>query len=151
MTLSSACPLCDGPGGHLVFQGPKFRLIRADEAGFPAFYRLVWTAHVKEFSDLSAAERRECMEAVVLVEQVLRERLQPAKINLASFGNVVPHVHWHVIARFVWDSHFPAPVWDAALRSAPAAEVARVESLRPALEAEMGRRLSAATSNPTAS
>jgi len=134
-----------------VFQGPKFRLIRADEMGFPAFYRLVWTAHVKEFSDLSAAERRECMEAVVLVEQVLRERLQPAKINLASFGNVVPHVHWHVIARFAWDSHFPAPVWDAALRSAPAAEVARVESLRPALEAEMARRLSAATSNPTAS
>ena len=36
------CPLCDGPGGVVVFEGPKFRLIRAEEAGFPAFYRLVW-------------------------------------------------------------------------------------------------------------
>ena len=38
------------------------------------------------------------------------------KINLATLGNVVPHLHWHVIARFDWDSHFPNPVWGAARR-----------------------------------
>ena len=40
------CPLCTGIGGTLVFQGSKFRVIRADEVGFPAFYRVAWTNHV---------------------------------------------------------------------------------------------------------
>ena len=51
------------------------------------------------------------MATVYAVEQVLRDHLQPAKINLASFGNVVPHLHWHVIPRFADDPHFPQPSW----------------------------------------
>ena len=113
----SSCVLCDSDGGELIWRGDKLRVIRAEEAGFPAFYRVIWNAHVAEFSDLTPDDRQHCMEAVTLVEQVLREQLQPTKINLATLGNVVPHLHWHVIARFAWDSHFPAPVWAAAQRA----------------------------------
>ena len=112
----TACPLCESDGGRLVFQGRQLRIIQAEESGFPAFYRVVWTQHVAEFSDLTVAERETCMQAVLAVEQLLRERLQPDKINLASLGNAVPHLHWHVIARFGWDSHFPVPVWGNAQR-----------------------------------
>ena len=137
----AGCPLCEGTGGELVFGGPKFRVIRTDEGGFPAVYRLVWTDHVSEFSDLSPADRLECMEAVVLVEQLLRAHLQPVKVNLATLGNMVAHLHWHIVARFAWDSHFPGPVWAAAQREAPAGEVARIADLRPALESELAKRL----------
>ncbi|MES2941928.1 MAG: HIT family protein [Pseudomonadota bacterium] len=113
---SPACPLCDGDGGLLVFRNRHLRVIQASEAGFPAFYRVIWAAHVAEFSELTPAEREICMNAVLLVEEVLRSQLQPTKINLAALGNMVPHLHWHVIARFDWDSHFPAPVWAAAQR-----------------------------------
>lgn len=112
----AGCPLCVGVGGTLVYQGDKFRVIRAEEPDFPAFYRVVWTAHVAEFSELDRADRTLCMAAVNVVEEVLRNQLRPSKINLAALGNVVPHVHWHVIARFAWDSHFPAPVWAQAQR-----------------------------------
>jgi diadenosine tetraphosphate (Ap4A) HIT family hydrolase len=64
--------LCDTAGGRVVGRTDRWRLIHAGEAGFPAFYRVVWNAHVAEFSDLPAAERAECMEAVVAVEQALR-------------------------------------------------------------------------------
>lgn len=114
---AAACPLCQTDGGLLVFRNEDLRIIQADEVGFPAFYRVVWNRHVAEFSDLSASERAICMNAVVLVEQVLREQLQPSKINLAALGNKVAHLHWHVIARFEWDSHFPAPVWAAPERA----------------------------------
>ncbi len=110
------CPLCETNGGLLVFRHEKFRIIQAVEAGFPAFYRVVWTQHMAEFSDLSLEDRNICMNAVVLIEQILRSELQPLKVNLAALGNVVPHLHWHVIARFGWDSHFPAPVWAAPAR-----------------------------------
>ena len=123
-----ACPLCETDGGLLVYRDESMRVIQAAEAGFPAFYRVIWRRHVAEFSDLSAAERQTCMNAVVAVEQILRDELRPAKINLAALGNVVPHLHWHVIARFDWDSHFPAPVWGAPLRDADEARLAAVAS-----------------------
>jgi diadenosine tetraphosphate (Ap4A) HIT family hydrolase len=110
------CPLCEADGGLLVFQNAQLRVIQADEAGFPAFYRVVWNRHVAEFSDLLPEERDTCMQAVVVVEKILRDQLQPRKINLAALGNAVPHLHWHVIARFDWDSHFPASVWAPSQR-----------------------------------
>ena len=113
------CPLCAEDGGALVWRGERLRVIRAQEVGFPAFYRVVWNAHVAEFSDLAGADRVRCMEAVTLVEQALRQHLAPTKVNIAALGNMVPHLHWHVIARFDWDSHFPAPVWAAAQRPIP--------------------------------
>lgn len=107
----------------------------------PAFYRVVWNEHVSEFSDLPAADRALCMDAVVRVERVLRERLAPTKINLAALGNMVPHLHWHVIARFDWDSRFPAPVWSPARREADAARIAAIEALRPDLEQALAAAL----------
>ena len=114
--VTAGCELCERVGGELVHRTRDWRVVRVADAEFPAFYRLIWNAHVAEFSDLDAPARRTCMDAVVAVERVLRERLRPTKINLASLGNQVAHLHWHVIARFDWDSRFPAPVWVAAQR-----------------------------------
>jgi diadenosine tetraphosphate (Ap4A) HIT family hydrolase len=110
------CELCESPGGRIVWQDARWRVVRVDDAEFPGFYRVVSVSHVAEFSDLLAPERARCMGLVTTVERVLRAELSPTKINLASLGNMVPHLHWHVIARFDWDSHFPQPVWGAAQR-----------------------------------
>ena len=139
----SSCPLCDAVGGVLVFQAEKFRVIRAQEAGFPAFYRVIWAAHVAEFSDLQAADRSLCMAVVCAVEEALRKQLQPTKINLAALGNMVPHLHWHVIARFDWDSHFPAPVWCPAQRPVNAAAVAAIENRLGQVEGQIQSQLAA--------
>jgi diadenosine tetraphosphate (Ap4A) HIT family hydrolase len=140
------CPLCEGEGGLVVARTPKFRVVRVvegDEARrFPAFYRLIWNEHVAEFSDLAAADRHACMDAVTAIERVLRAELAPTKVNLASLGNVVPHLHWHVIARFEGDSHFPAPIWAAALREPPADAAARLPLQR--VDAAIARALSGA-------
>jgi diadenosine tetraphosphate (Ap4A) HIT family hydrolase len=138
---TAGCPLCETEGGVPVFRGQAFRVIRAEEADHPAFYRLVWGAHVAEFSDLSAAQRTLCMEAVACMEQVLRQRLAPDKINLAALGNMVPHLHWHVIARFAWDRHFPAPVWATPQRAADVSALARVRAELPALDEDIRRAL----------
>ena len=143
MTDSTRCILCAQPGGQLIWQGESLRLIRADEAGFPAFYRIVWNTHVAEFSDLGAAQRQHCMEAVALVEQVLRQQLQPTKINLATLGNVVPHLHWHIIARYDWDSHFPAPVWASAQRPRDSVREAAVVAQLPMVDAALQQAFAA--------
>lgn len=134
---TAGCPLCDADGGEVIARAGKFRLVRADEEGLPAFYRVVWNDHVAEFSDLPPGDRTLCMDAVVQVERLLREHLAPTKVNLAALGNMVPHLHWHVIARFDWDSRFPAPVWAGAQRESDPARIASVEARRPALEAAL--------------
>jgi diadenosine tetraphosphate (Ap4A) HIT family hydrolase len=118
------CELCVGAGGTLVWSDTDWRVIRVADDAFPAFYRVVCQRHVREFTDLEAGARSRCMALVAAVEQALRDALTPTKINLASLGNMTPHLHWHVIARFDWDGHFPQPVWGAAQRSVqpPAAE-----------------------------
>ena len=134
MSRQAGCPLCDAPGGRVVVQTPRWRLVHADEAGFPAFYRLVWQEHVREFSQLAPAERQECMETLVAIEQAMLGQLRPAKVNLASLGNAVPHLHWHVIARFEQDSHFPGAVWAQPQRAPDAELLRRLSAALPALE-----------------
>lgn len=134
---AAGCPLCDGPGGHTVYTCDKFRVVRADEEGFPAFYRVVWNDHAPEFTDLGPADRALCMEAVATVEAVMREHLEPRKMNLAALGNVVPHLHWHVIARWEWDSRYPAPVWAPAQRKPDSSLLVQVLGRLPRLEAAL--------------
>ena len=138
----SGCLLCETHGGLLVFQCEQFRVIQAVEPGFPAFYRVVWNAHVAEFSDLLVEERNVCLNAVVAVEKVLREQLKPTKINLAALGNVVPHLHWHVIARFDWDSHFPGSVWAAAQRVVDAEKLAQLDRQSEQINRLLAEKLS---------
>lgn len=138
-----ACALCTSDGGTLVFRNDHLRVIQADEPGFPAFYRVVWNAHVAEFSDLTATERNTCMQAVMAVEQALRSVLRPTKINLAALGNMVPHLHWHVVARFERDSHFPAPVWSAAQRPLDELFVGQVDVQRQHVHEAIAKNIAA--------
>ena len=113
------CPICSAQNEEILWQNPQLRVIAVhNESNAPAFCRVIWQAHVGEMTDLAADERAEIMNAVYRVEASMRQVFQPAKINLASLGNVVPHLHWHVIARFDNDANFPAPIWAPAQRKA---------------------------------
>jgi diadenosine tetraphosphate (Ap4A) HIT family hydrolase len=65
------------------------------------------------------------MTIVFAVEEALRALLAPLKMNVASLGNQVSHVHWHVIPRFADDSHFPQAVWGPQQRPAVARALPR--------------------------
>jgi len=113
------CPLCDTPGGTLLWQDDFCRVVLADEPDYPGFLRVILNAHVKEMTDLPAVDQATLIRVVLASEAALREVMAPDKVNLASLGNVVPHLHWHVIPRFADDPHFPNPVWGSKLRDTP--------------------------------
>ncbi|MEJ8839292.1 HIT family protein [Ramlibacter sp. AN1133] len=135
--MTTGCPLCDGVGGRVVVQAQRWRIVHANEPGFPAFYRLVWQEHVREFSQLPAAERAECVETLVAMEQAMLRHVRPDKVNLAALGNAVPHLHWHVIGRFAQDSHFPGAVWAQPQRGADPALLQLVDGRLAAFEQEL--------------
>jgi len=87
------------------------RIVLVDDPDYPGFCRVVLEQHVKEMTDLAPAERARLMNAVFATEAALRDLVLPRKVNLASLGNAVPHLHWHVIPRHGDDRHFPKPIW----------------------------------------
>jgi diadenosine tetraphosphate (Ap4A) HIT family hydrolase len=117
-TSSQACELCSKPGGAILWQSGSCRVVRVDDAHYPGFCRVIWNRHVREMSDLVPADRQRLMKVVFAVEAAVRRLFAPDKINLASFGNMVPHLHWHIIPRWHDDRHFPEPVWGAVQRPA---------------------------------
>ncbi|MQA23479.1 HIT family protein [Rugamonas rivuli] len=141
-----ACDLCkllEAPGAALIWGDDRLSVVAVDEAEYPGFTRVVWNAHVKEMTDLSPAERSRVMEVVWAVESAQRAVMAPEKINLASFGNMTPHVHWHVIPRYVDDAHFPNPTWAVAQRASAPEVLAARRALLPALHAAIIERLKA--------
>lgn len=138
MTAANACPLCQPGGENVLWRDDILRVIRVADPDYPAFCRVVLNRHVREMTDLPLEERTRFMQAVFAVETALRELLQPDKINLASLGNQVPHLHWHVIPRFADDRHYPDPVWAAPLR-AGARHAVDGERLARMIEQRLGK------------
>jgi diadenosine tetraphosphate (Ap4A) HIT family hydrolase len=137
--MSTQCELCREDGGEVVYRNDKLRVLLVDDANYPGFCRVVWNAHVSEMTDLEPADRSVLMRTVCQVESALREVLQPEKINLASLGNMVPHLHWHLIPRFRDDAHFPNPIWASATRQTPVEVLAARYASLPALRAAIAR------------
>ena len=130
---SAPCELCAGDGGELLYRTDKYRVVLVDDAQYPGFCRVIWQEHVKEMTDLPVADREVFMHAVWQVESTLRSVMQPEKINLACFGNMTPHLHWHVIPRYLDDVHFPNPVWGNVKQAESEAALAARHALLPAL------------------
>jgi len=114
------CELCNSTGGLLLWQDDFCRVVLINDDDYPGCCRVILNRHVREMTDLSTAERARLMDKVFAVEAAIREFAAPDKINLASLGNAVPHVHWHVIPRWRDDRHFPKPIWASAERAAMA-------------------------------
>ncbi|MDR5853547.1 HIT family protein [Caballeronia sp. LZ062] len=138
------CVFCREDGGEVLWADDALRVVLADEPDWPGFCRVIWGAHVAEMSDLADADRLRVMTAVNGVERAIRRVLVPEKINLASLGNQVPHLHWHVIPRFSNDSRFPLPVWAPRQRTVSEAQLAKRRAQATLLSEAIRRELNQA-------
>jgi diadenosine tetraphosphate (Ap4A) HIT family hydrolase len=118
------CELCNSAGGHLLWRDDIARVVLVADDDYPGFFRVILNRHAKEMTDLAEPESNGLMRIVFAVESAVRDLAVPDKINLASLGNAVPHLHWHVIPRWTDDVHFPKPVWATAERACAPRNVA---------------------------
>ena len=135
----TACPLCEPNGETVLWRDAFCRVIWVEDADYPGFCRVILNAHVKEMTDLPDTDRQRLVGVVWVVEQAVRDELKPDKINLASLGNLVPHLHWHVIPRYQADRHFPDPIWAPPRR--PAEQHLTAVDLRQRLAARLAALL----------
>ena len=114
------CALCNDnlkpEEGQLIWRGDDCRVILVNDPDLPGFCRVIWNRHVAEMTDLTNGERDHLMALVFAVEEAIRHVMHPDKVNVAALGNMVPHIHWHVIPRFKDDAFFPGSIWSARVQ-----------------------------------
>tara|TARA_B100001173_G_scaffold258590_1_gene231292 strand:+ start:50 stop:478 length:429 start_codon:yes stop_codon:yes gene_type:complete len=105
------CVLCAKQNYPTIWVDGFCRVILINDQNYPGYCRVDLISHKKEMSDLFDEEKLKLMRVVFKLESLINIFLKPDKINLASLGNIIPHVHWHVIPRFKEDRHFPKSIW----------------------------------------
>ncbi|CDE77012.1 HIT family protein [Parasutterella secunda] len=135
------CVLCHPQKENVVWKNKELRVIQVDDPLFPGYFRVIWNKHIAEMSDLTDDERQLLEKVLLTVEKVVREQMQPDKINWAQFGNMVPHLHWHIIARYRDDSHFPESIWGLKQREVAEEKVQQLKTKANNAAVEIQNRL----------
>ena len=107
----SECPLCQDPskGMEMIADLSVTRAYLQPSASFRGYCILVLKRHAVELDDLSPEERSALMEDIARVARAIRQVCKPTKLNYEILGNVVPHIHVHIIPRYTTD-----PTWNRA-------------------------------------
>jgi diadenosine tetraphosphate (Ap4A) HIT family hydrolase len=129
--------------GQLIWRGDDCRIILVNDPELPGFCRIIWNLHVSEMTDLTYGEREHLMTLVFAVEEAVRYVMHPDKMNVAALGNMVPHIHWHVIPRYKDDAFFPGSVWSNKINKTPAqileSRMEKVQDLPAAIRETISR------------
>ncbi|CAA6811089.1 MAG: Diadenosine tetraphosphate (Ap4A) hydrolase and other HIT family hydrolases [uncultured Sulfurovum sp.] len=94
---------------NLVYENELVR-VEIEESEIPWLKVFTQIAY-REFSETPTEVKLEIFRVLDIIEKEMLHTFNPKKINIASFGNYVPHVHWHIMARFEEDAFFPEPMW----------------------------------------
>lgn len=112
--LKTECPMCrrwkEEQDLRIIELPHSYVTLNRDQF-FPGYTLLFTKDHVTELFHLDGTVRSSLMEEVSAVAEVLYGIYQPAKINYELLGNMVPHIHWHIVPRFSSDPLWPRPIW----------------------------------------
>lgn len=98
----------------ILYENKTIR-IETEESEIP-WLKIFTQKAYKEMSEVPSDVRLEIYTLLDIIEREMLSYYKPTKINIASFGNYMPHVHWHIMARFETDSFFPEPMWGTKQR-----------------------------------
>ena len=133
------CPMCTKwraePELRIVELTRCYVLLNRDQF-FPGYTFVFTKDHVTELFHLDRQARAEVLEEVTAVAAALYNLFKPAKMNYELLGNMVPHMHWHLVPRFASDPLWPRPIWaepHTGVILTPAEYAGRIDSIRKAI------------------
>jgi len=113
----SDCGLCKVPTLPILWSGHNFRIVLVTDQNIKGYLRLELLEHVSEIHQLSESIRQQMYILLHIIEISLVNIFHPDKINIASLGNMTPHVHWHIVSRYKQDNFFPDSIWSKPARN----------------------------------
>lgn len=101
----------------MIIYEDKDIYIETEESEIP-WLKIFTKEAYKELGDVPKNLRTKIWDVYDIIEYEMKKYYNPKKINMASFANMLPLVHIHVMARYEEDSYFPNPMWGEKLREA---------------------------------
>lgn len=116
------------------------RLLLMNDANYPWLILVPERPGVSEIFELGKDDQRDLADETAVVARALKALVTAEKINIAALGNIVAQLHVHVIARFIGDPAWPAPVWGRVPARPYAGEEAAIMKARviASLDAPVG-------------
>lgn len=99
----------------IIYQTDSVR-IEVEKSEIP-WLKIFTQLPYKEMSECDPETKQQIYSLLDLIEIEMLNYFKPTKINIASFANYLPQVHWHIMARFENDSYFPEPMWGEKQRN----------------------------------
>lgn len=96
---------------HFVADLQLCRVLLMNDSRYPWVILVPRQNALREFHDLSTANRHLLMDEISQFTQALQGEFSAEKMNVGALGNMVPQLHIHIIARNSGDTAWPGPVW----------------------------------------
>jgi diadenosine tetraphosphate (Ap4A) HIT family hydrolase len=104
---SSACPACArlervraGVDPLFICELRRSYVLLHKHQAYAGWCSLFVKEHAEHLDRMSEPQQRELWEDVMHVSAAIRRAMNPRRLNYENLGNVVPHVHWHIIPRY---------------------------------------------------
>lgn len=87
---------------------------------YPGHCQLIFDRrHVEGLELLTPKEYAEQMSDLMRAANAISQAFKPDRMNYASMGNVVPHLHWHLVPRYRSDPRWGKPIYFTDLADMP--------------------------------
>lgn len=83
----------------------------ADEQTYRGYCILYAKTHEEHMAALSFERQAHLWDDVARVADALTKEVTPLRLNYACLGNLLHHIHWHVIPRYAEDPEAQHPIW----------------------------------------
>src|SRR5262245_21969382 len=71
--------------------------------------------HACRADELTRDEWRAYSDDLFSAQQAILQVTRPDHLNVELLGNVVPHLHWHIVPRYFSDPRWGMPIWTTPL------------------------------------
>ena len=101
--MNTDCEFCSGSSSFVRSQVRQYHHWRI-ELHHSQYYlgrcAVILNRHLEDFFDISTKERDELFTIMNSLRKSINQAFHPDMFNYATLGNIVPHVHLHVIPRY---------------------------------------------------
>jgi len=118
--MANPCPLCEklariragARDPSLVAELPETFVMLAEDQRYEGWCLLALKDHEEHLEALPVERQAAIFRDVARVGKAIQAAFGPDRLNLECLGNLLAHVHWHVIPRYrAWDPDPSNTIW----------------------------------------
>lgn len=106
-----AAILTEDGNPFLIHEFPHSVFVIGDHQFFRGYCLLLFKEHARELHELETNVQSALFVELMIAGRAVADTFKPWKMNYSCYGNVVPHIHWHLFPRYESDADREQTPW----------------------------------------